>query len=75
MEKRVVFQEDLCKSCSLCVQVCPKDIIFLSNRLNAKGYRPATVEDQESCISCMKCAQICPDTVITVYRPARNKVS
>lgn len=75
MENRVTFQEDYCKSCSLCVNVCPTEIIFLADQLNGKGYRPATVTDQESCISCMKCAQICPDSVITVYRPKRKRTA
>ncbi|MFJ5715103.1 4Fe-4S dicluster domain-containing protein [Neobacillus sp. NPDC093127] len=71
MEKKVVFNEDNCKSCSLCVQVCPTNVIFLTDYLNGKGYRPAAVVDQENCISCAKCAQICPDAVIAVYRPVK----
>jgi 2-oxoglutarate ferredoxin oxidoreductase subunit delta len=71
MEKRVVFNENHCKSCSLCVQVCPTNVIFLADYLNGKGYRPAAVTDQEHCISCAKCAQICPDAVISVYRPVK----
>lgn len=71
LEKRVVFNEEICKSCSLCVQVCPTNVIFLSDYLNGKGYRPAAVVDQEHCISCAKCAQICPDSVIAVYRPVK----
>lgn len=75
MEKRVVFNEDICKSCSLCINVCPTNVIFLADYLNGKGYRPASVIEQEKCISCAKCAQICPDSVITVYRPEKKKVS
>ena len=75
MENRVVFNEDVCKGCSLCVSACPVDIVFLADRLNGKGYRPATVTDQDKCISCAACARICPDTVITVYRPERKKKS
>jgi 2-oxoglutarate ferredoxin oxidoreductase subunit delta len=71
MEKKVVFNEDICKSCSLCVQVCPTNVIFLADYLNGKGYRPAAVADQENCISCAKCAQVCPDAVIAVYRPVK----
>ncbi|MFF2450697.1 4Fe-4S dicluster domain-containing protein [Neobacillus sp. NPDC058068] len=71
MEKKVVFNEDTCKSCGLCVQVCPTNVIFLADYLNGKGYRPAAVVDQENCISCAKCAQICPDAVIAVYRPVK----
>lgn len=74
MERKVVFAEEVCKSCRLCIQVCPTNVIFLSEYLNEKGYRPAAVTDQESCISCGKCAQICPDSVISVYRPEKKKV-
>lgn len=75
MDSRVIFQENICKSCSLCINVCPTNIIFLADYLNGKGYRPAKVIDQENCISCAKCAQICPDSVITVYRPEKKKQS
>ena len=71
MEKRVVFNEGICKSCGLCVQVCPTNVIFLADYLNGKGYRPADVTNQDNCISCAKCAQICPDSVISVYRPVK----
>ena len=73
MEKKVIFNEEICKSCGLCVQVCPTNVIFLADYLNGKGYRPAAVVDQERCISCAKCGQICPDTVITVYRPVKKE--
>jgi 2-oxoglutarate ferredoxin oxidoreductase subunit delta len=71
VDKRVVFNEDICKSCGLCVQVCPTNVIFLADYLNGKGYRPAAVTDQDHCISCAKCAQICPDCVISIYRPVK----
>ncbi|WP_235848937.1 MULTISPECIES: 4Fe-4S dicluster domain-containing protein [Bacillaceae] len=70
---RVVFNEDYCKGCNLCVAFCPQAIIHLANRLNQKGYRPAEVIEQEKCTSCAACARMCPDTVITVYRPERKK--
>ena len=52
---RVEVREDYCKSCGLCVAVCPK------------GYRPVE-QSQEGCIACALCARICPDVVLTVYR-------
>lgn len=72
-ELRVTFKEDICKGCNLCVSVCPVDIIFLADRINENGYRPATVVEQDKCISCAACARICPDTVITVYRPEKKR--
>lgn len=66
---RVTFQEDLCKGCGLCVSVCPVKIISLDNdRINAKGYHPATIVEMDKCIACTNCATMCPDLVITVER-------
>ncbi len=66
---KVTFQTDTCKGCGLCVSVCPKKIIVLSeNILNKKGYAPAVVIDQTQCIGCAFCATMCPDCVITVEK-------
>jgi len=59
---------DACKGCGLCVNVCPKNIIEISNeKLNAKGYHPAVINDIEKCTACAACAKMCPDTVIEIY--------
>lgn len=76
MAKRVIFDEDRCKGCELCVQACPKHIIKMAqDKINAKGFHPAAVsdEDQEKCISCAFCARMCPDVVISVYREEGRK--
>ena len=70
---RVVFNEDHCKGCGLCVMFCPQDIVQIGDHLNSKGYLTAQVEEQHKCTSCMACARMCPDAVITVYRPERKK--
>ncbi len=69
--ERVVFREDRCKGCEVCIAVCPQKIIALDSRINKLGYRSAAVKDQEACTSCGLCARVCPDAVISVYRPAR----
>lgn len=66
---KMTVNENVCKGCGLCVSVCPKKIIRLSpQRLNAKGYSPAEVTDQEKCIGCAMCGIMCPDSAITVER-------
>lgn len=66
---RVTIKDDHCKGCGLCVSVCPKKILRISeHRLNAKGFRPAEVADPAQCIACAFCATICPDVVITVEK-------
>lgn len=65
----VVFDDDLCKGCGLCVSVCPVDIISLdTSRINKKGYHPAAIKEMDKCIACKNCATMCPDLVITVER-------
>ncbi len=70
--ERVRFEEDRCKGCQLCVAFCPKNIIVMSDRLNASGFHPATVVEQEKCISCAFCARMCPDVVISVYKEEKK---
>ncbi len=66
---KVTFKEHLCKGCELCTTVCPVNIVKMAkDRINEKGYHPATIYEMEKCTSCGNCAMICPDTVIEVER-------
>lgn len=66
---RTVFREELCKGCGLCVQACPRHILALAeDRINHKGYRPATNKNSADCTGCAVCARNCPDVVIEVYK-------
>lgn len=66
----VIFDNERCKGCELCVNVCPVDIIELSPRLNSKGYHYSQVKEgtMEKCIACGFCGMTCPDFVIKVER-------
>jgi 2-oxoglutarate ferredoxin oxidoreductase subunit delta len=65
----VIFDENMCKGCELCVTVCPTKILKLdTSRVNARGYFPAIVYNITLCSGCGSCAKICPDSVITVRR-------
>lgn len=65
----LIINEDACKGCSLCIQVCSKQILKLhEHKLNAKGYHPISVTDMSQCIGCAFCARMCPDVVFTVER-------
>ena len=66
---KLTINVDNCKGCGLCETVCPKQIIVLAKeQINAKGYHPAIITEQEKCIGCAFCATMCPDTVITVEK-------
>ncbi|MCF7935153.1 MAG: 4Fe-4S binding protein [Synergistales bacterium] len=59
--------EERCKSCGLCVEVCPSGVLRISERINSRGYRPVE-QFKEGCIACRMCALTCPDVAIEVYR-------
>jgi len=66
---KVTFNIDKCKGCGLCVDACPKHILFIdSSIINAKGHNPAQIMDQNACITCAFCATMCPDCVIKVEK-------
>jgi len=68
MKGHIEIFEKLCKGCELCISFCPKDVISLSDRLNASGYLPAAFNDNGECTGCAVCAIVCPEVAIEVYR-------
>ena len=68
---KITIDAELCKSCNLCIDVCPHKIIEISkDRFNRKGHHPALVTESDKCTGCALCAVICPDVAITVYKEA-----
>lgn len=68
---RLVFDNEKCKACMLCVHYCPTKILELDTKvMNKKGYNLINVIDMDKCIACGFCAIMCPDSVITVYKVA-----
>ncbi|MGB9694731.1 MAG: 4Fe-4S binding protein [Caldisericaceae bacterium] len=70
MEPKVIIDEQRCKSCGLCVSICPKKVLRISDKINSHGYHPVELFDNENCISCGFCYLICPDkAIVSVSRP------
>jgi 2-oxoglutarate ferredoxin oxidoreductase subunit delta len=61
-----VIDNDTCKGCGLCVTVCPKNVLEISDKVNTKGYFPAFRARPEDCIYCAMCCTMCPDVAITI---------
>jgi NAD-dependent dihydropyrimidine dehydrogenase PreA subunit len=51
---------ELCKNCSICVEVCPLDVLRES-----KGGMPL-IAYREDCQSCYLCKRSCPEGAIVV---------
>lgn len=66
---RITVDEQRCKGCGLCINVCPKKILKLSeDKLNDKGYSFMVCFNMDECIGCARCAMMCPDIAIEVER-------
>ena len=70
MAGKIIIDTEGCKGCGLCVVVCPKEGIVISNQSNTHGYFPAEAKNTD-CTGCAMCAIICPDAVIKVRRDDR----
>ena len=72
MIKELPFMEvdfELRKGCQLCLDVCPKDVIAISDKLNSSSYHPAYYIG-ENCTGCGLCFYACPEPgAIRVVKP------
>jgi 2-oxoglutarate ferredoxin oxidoreductase subunit delta len=66
MNYQYQIDSDRCKGCGLCVAVCPKKVLELSNKNNSKGYFPAYRAREEDCVLCGTCCVMCPDVAIAI---------
>ena len=66
----ITIDKSKCKSCYLCIDVCPHKLIKISNETGKTGEKIVEFDDKNSkCIGCAQCAIVCPDIAITeVYR-------
>jgi len=56
----IEVQEEWCKGCEICVQVCQKKCLAM----NGRG--KVTVVNLEACNKCLLCDLLCPDFAIVV---------
>lgn len=82
MKGRIQIDRERCKGCGLCIAVCPKKQIEISDSLNTKGYYPARFREEgvqddavRKCTGCALCAVMCPDVAIEVYRQVKEEAS
>ena len=66
MALKHIIETERCKGCGLCVSVCPKKVLEISDTVSAKGYFPAFQARPDDCIQCTLCCIMCPDVAITI---------
>lgn len=65
---KVEVLSEYCKSCGLCVAICPQKILVIGDKANQKGYFTAVVKDQAKCTGCTLCGIVCPDVALEISR-------
>lgn len=64
----VYIDENLCKSCKMCIKFCPKGVFAMSGKVNKKGYEYMASVKEADCIKCALCEKTCPDLAIYVEK-------
>ncbi len=62
----IKIEEDFCKGCGYCIEICPKKIFSESAKRNKRGYTLPAIQNIEECLCCKKCELICPEMAISV---------
>jgi 2-oxoglutarate ferredoxin oxidoreductase subunit delta len=65
---KIKIDAERCKSCGLCIVVCPKKLIAISKEANSQGFFPAESSPDGECTGCALCAETCPDVAIEVWK-------
>lgn len=68
MAKRysVQIDKERCKGCELCIAVCNRQVLEMSDKINSRGYHFARVAAPSACIGCAQCSDMCPDVAIGI---------
>lgn len=65
-----IIHVERCKGCGLCVSICPKSVLEISQQVNTKGYFPAYQARPQDCVYCALCCVMCPDVAIAIVETA-----
>ena len=73
MAGKIVIDTERCKGCGLCVTVCPRQSIVISQESNQNGYFPAQAKNVD-CTGCSQCAIVCPEGIIEVCWDREDRI-
>jgi len=73
MAGKIIIDTERCKGCGLCIAVCPKHNIVISQESNRSGYFPAQAKGTD-CTACTQCAIVCPEGAIEILWDEAGKL-
>ncbi|MCL5990680.1 MAG: 4Fe-4S binding protein [Bacteroidetes bacterium] len=75
-EKIEIFIDDeLCKGCDICVELCRPDVFIKSDKINSRGYYVPIPASMNKCTGCMICELICPELAVIIVKTESVKES
>ena len=75
MALKHIIESERCKGCGLCINVCPKNVLEITDKVNAKGHFPAFQARPDDCIHCTLCCIMCPDVAISIVETETEEQS
>jgi 2-oxoglutarate ferredoxin oxidoreductase subunit delta len=64
--KEIIIDDQFCKGCNLCIEICPRKVFTGSSKRSRAGYSMPQAEVPGKCSVCFLCEMTCPDLAITV---------
>jgi 2-oxoglutarate ferredoxin oxidoreductase subunit delta len=64
--KEIIIDDQFCKGCNLCIEVCPRKVFSGSSKRSRAGYSIPQAADPGKCSVCSLCEMTCPDLAITI---------
>lgn len=65
----VTVDENRCKACGLCEDICPVGALKI-NAAHSAAYGKGCAEYVGKCLGCLSCVTVCPDIAITIKEVA-----
>ncbi|MFX0096591.1 MAG: 4Fe-4S dicluster domain-containing protein [Candidatus Hodarchaeota archaeon] len=59
---------ELCKGCDICIYVCPKKVLKISDNPTDKGIHIPEIQKPDECNGCLVCELHCPDFAIYINK-------
>jgi 2-oxoglutarate ferredoxin oxidoreductase subunit alpha len=71
---KIEIDEELCKGCNICVEMCKRGVFEVSSQLNRRGYYIPVPSSPEQCNLCGLCELLCPElAIILPPRPEKRQ--
>jgi len=61
---KIIIDEDFCKGCNICVEICVPEVFTISEKINTKGYYVPIPTFIEKCNGCQLCDLSCPELAV-----------